>query len=110
MNYDRASLNSVFHVVEDPDGSFHGNAHFNFANVKGIGQETGVTYRVPTTINSTSQVTLAGQLIATETTMSLTVGQGQAPDQQATAVLHIVVDEDGTVTVEVAEFRFECRS
>jgi hypothetical protein len=103
-------LNSVFHVVEDEDGFFHVNTHFNFSDVKGIGEVTGVTYRVPTVINSTSHVTSAGQLISTETTMSLTVGQGQAPDQHTTVVLHIVIDEDGTPRVEVAEFRFECRS
>ena len=126
-------LNAVFHVMEDEDGSFHGNSHFNFANVKGIGQETGVTYRVPTTgrggrrrrrgavtgveyrvpttVNSTQNFTsAAGQLITTETTMSLTVGQGQAPNQQATAVIHFVFAPDGTVKTEVVEFRFECRS
>jgi hypothetical protein len=42
--------------------------------------------------------------------LSLTVGQGQAPNQQATAVIHFVIHEDGTVTGEVLQFRFECRS
>ena len=104
-------LNAVFHVMEDEDGSFHGNSHFNFANVKGVGEVTGVEYRVPTTVNSTQNFTsAAGQLITTETTMSLTVGQGQAPNQQATAVIHFVFAPDGTVKTEVVEFRFECRS
>ena len=104
-------LNSVFHVMEDEDGSFHGNTHFNFANVKGVGQVTGVEYRIPTVINSTQNVTsAAGQLISTEVVLSLTVGQGQAPDQQAIAVIHSVIHEDGTVTGEVEQIRFECRS
>jgi hypothetical protein len=105
-------LNSVFHIVEDEDGSLHANTHFNFANTQGIGQVTGVTYRLPTIINSTSHIT-SGEypiLINTEVTSALTVGQGQAPDQQATTVIHFVVHEDGTVTGEVAEFRFVCRS
>jgi hypothetical protein len=103
-------LNAVFHVREDEDGSFHANSHFNFANVKGIGELTRVEYTVPTTVNSTQHITSAGQLITTETTMSLTVGQGQAPNQQATTVIHLVVAPDGTVKTEVVEFRFECRS
>jgi hypothetical protein len=104
-------LNSVFHVVEDEDGFFHVNTHFNFANVKGVGRVTGVEYRIPTVINSTQNVTsAAGQLISTEVVLSLTVGQGQAPDQQAIAVIHSVIHEDGTVTGEVEQIRFECRS
>jgi hypothetical protein len=104
-------VNAVFHLMEDEDGFFHGNSHFNFANVKGIGKLTGVEYRVPTTVNSTQNFTsAAGQLISTEVTMSLTVGQGQAPNQQATVVIHSVVAPDGTVKTEVVEFRFECRS
>jgi len=104
-------LNSVFHLTEAEDGSFHANTHFNFANVKGIGEVTGVEYTVPTTVNSTQNFTAAaGQIISTEVNMSLTVGQGQAPNQQGTAVIHSVVAPDGTVKTEVAEFRFECRS
>jgi hypothetical protein len=100
----------LIHVMEDEDGSFHGNSHFDFANVRGIGELTGVTYRVPTTVNSTQGFTSAGRLISTEVSMSLTVGQGQAPNQQATAVIHFVGAPDGAVTTEVLQFRFECRS
>jgi hypothetical protein len=103
-------LNSVFHVTENPDGSLHVNTHFNFANVRGIGQVTGVEYRVPTVINSTQNLTSAGQLISTDVSMALTIGQGQVPDQLATAVVHFTVHEDGTVTSEVVHFRFECRN
>jgi hypothetical protein len=106
-------LNSVFHIVEDEDGFFHANTHFNFANVKGIGQDTGVVYRIPTVINSTQNVT-SGEYpitITSEVVLSLTVSQGQeAPDFQSTAVIHSVIHEDGTVTGEVTEFRFVCRS
>jgi hypothetical protein len=94
------------------DGFFHVNTHFNFANVKGTGQETGVKYRIPTTINSTQHISPGEYpiLISTEVVLSTTVGQGQAPDQQATAVIDFVIREDGTVTGEVEQFRFVCRS
>jgi hypothetical protein len=105
-------LNAVFHVMEDPDGSFHTNSHFNFANVKGTGEETGVEYRVPTTVNSTQNITSAGYpiFVSSEVTMSMTIGQGQAPDEQITTVFHFVIHEDGTTTGEVDQVRFECRS
>jgi hypothetical protein len=105
-------LNSVFHVVERADGFFHVNTHFNFANVKGIGEETRVQYRVPTTVNSTQHITPGEYpiIVSTEVTMSMTIGQGQAPDQQATTVIHSIINEDGTATVEVEHFRFVCSS
>jgi hypothetical protein len=102
-------LNSVFHVVEDEAGGLHVNTHFNFANTEGVGQVTGVTYRVPTTVNSIQTLTQPGQLISTDVSMSLIVGQGQVPNQLATAVIHFVIAPDGTPKAEVVHFRFECQ-
>jgi hypothetical protein len=104
-------LNSVFHVHEDAAGGFHINTHFNFADVQGVGV-SGLKYRVPTTVNSTTFSTSGEgpQVVATEVGISRVIGQGQAPDEQATAVVHFTVHEDGTVTGEVAQFRFECRN
>jgi hypothetical protein len=103
-------LHSVFHVTEDPEtGRLHVNVHFNFSNVKGIGKGTGVEYIVPTTVNSIQTLTSAGQLVSTDVSMSNTIGQGRAANQQTTAVIHFTIHEDGTVTSEVAHFRFECK-
>jgi hypothetical protein len=105
----RGKLNSVFHIVEDEDGFLHVNTHFNFAHTEGVGQVTGVKYVVPTTVHSIQTLTQPGQLISTDVSSSLTVSQGQVPNQLATAVIHFVIDPDGTVKAEVVEFRFECR-
>jgi hypothetical protein len=105
-------LNSVFHVHEDAAGGFHINTHFNFADVQGVGPVSGLKYRVPTSASSATFSTSGEgpQVVATEVTISRVIGQGQAPDEQATAVVHFTVHEDGTVTGEVAQFRFECRN
>jgi hypothetical protein len=103
-------LNSVFHLVDDGAGGFHVNTEFNFAGVQGTGEPSGGHYTVATTARSTFYSHSDGfPIIASETTSSIVIGQGQLPDSTAHILIHFTIHENDTVTAEVIHVRSECK-
>jgi hypothetical protein len=101
----------VFHLTLDDAGNVqHLATQFTFANVKGTGAVSGGTYTVPTTVTSTSHSSSGGfPITGTEQSTSNVIGQGQLPDSRVHSLLRYTLYEDGFMTVEVSQFRAECR-
>jgi hypothetical protein len=105
-------LHAVFHLTLDDAGNVqHLATQFTFANVTGTGEVSGGQYTVPTTVTSTAHSNLGGfPITGTEQSTSTVIGQGQLPDSRVHSLLRYTLYEDGFMTVEVSQFRAECRN
>jgi hypothetical protein len=105
-----ATLHSVFHITQDAAGGFHVATEFNLANVEGTGAVSGGQYRAPTVVHSTFHSNSGGfPIIVTETSEANIIGEGQLPDFTSHFLVHLTINENGTVTAEVLRVREECR-
>jgi hypothetical protein len=102
------TLHTVNHFTIDEDGTYHGNSHFNLAGVKGVGQTTGDTYVVPSSGTVVENHVQSGQTVGGTVDISLVIGKGQIPNQNGFARLHFIIDSEGELKVETANFHFEC--
>jgi hypothetical protein len=104
-------LHTVSHVTHDATGVMHAESHFNHVNVQGTGLVSGGQYRVIATQQATAHGDFEEYPIRyTLQETSNVIGQGQLPDFMLHLTYHVVINEDGTVTMEVINFRAECRN
>ncbi len=95
-------------VTSDGRGGFHLMVHYNI-EAKGTSETTGAQYVVHQRVNFTlnSPATTLGNE-QTRTDMFSLIGQGSAPNEVMTGVVHITVDANGRVTSLVDQLRLKC--
>jgi hypothetical protein len=106
------AVTGTFHplsaVTSDGSGGFHIVFHYD-VEAKGTSQATGVRYVTHAgadfTLNSPA-TTLGFE--QTRTDMFTLIGQGPAPNEVLTVLVHITVDANGTVESSVDQFRLRC--
>jgi hypothetical protein len=103
-------IHSVFHITQDAAGGTHVAAENNL-NVQGTGLVSGGQYRMLATILSTQHINSGGfPIVFTTEGSGKVIGKGQLPDFMAHSVVHFTINENGTVTAEVLQVKFECRN
>jgi hypothetical protein len=98
----------VFAVTSDGAGGFHVVFHLDFL-AKGTGPTTGARYvsieKVDFAFDAPA-TTLGHERTRTE--LFTLIGQGTAPNEVLTALLHITVDANGNGTASLDNFRVRC--
>jgi hypothetical protein len=110
IHFFTGEVHSVFHLTLDDAGNVqHLASQHTFANAKGTGDVSGGQYTLLSKVTNTVNSNLGGfPIVTTETASGTLIGQGQLPDSTFHQVLHFTIHEDGTVTAEVVQSRFEC--
>jgi hypothetical protein len=102
------TIHTVNHFTQQEDGTYHITGQFNLAGAKAVGQTTGEEYVVPSASQAVELFVSPGQTINPTVSMNLVIGKGQVDNLVATAQIHYIVNDDGTVKVEIIQYQFEC--
>ncbi len=92
-------------VTEDGSGGFHLSVHVNYQGVTGTGP-SGITYEVPTTMNSNLDLGSANTLTITLTANVRVISHGSAPNFNLHENFHITINANNEITVLFDNF--EC--
>ena len=90
-------------------GGWHITSTFNLMNMQGVGLTTGDQYVVNAQGQHFVENTLpTGDVISGTVTIDMVVSKGSSPNQNGQAVLHYIINEDGTVKAEVIQGHIMC--
>jgi hypothetical protein len=103
------TFHRVLTITSDQAGGFHVNDHFDFTGLKGASALTGANY----VANQISLVNfnVSASTLGFEVTQPITfklIGQGSAPDEVATGLVHYTINANGELTTYVDSFRVKC--
>ena len=103
------TLHAESHVTLDGDGGYHSHLHFNDQNVSGTGLTSGSTYRLVTDLLSFSfNIRFPFPHEIAQVNRFNLVGQGPDNNMQGKFTVHVTINANGEVTVNFANFSFEC--
>ena len=103
------SFHRVLTITNDNAGGFHVNDHMDYTGLQGTGVISGSQY-VAQQI-STVNFNVPGPTVGFEVTQTLMftlIGQGTAPNEVLTALIHYTVNANGELTTYVDNFRVKC--
>jgi hypothetical protein len=106
------NVNVVTQLLIRQDGNLHINQHLTFADVYGVGEESGVEYRASTNLNSESNGFDIGATIPATHLLTIhliSVSPVQQPNLTIQTLLHVTINSDGTVTSLISFFRSTCQ-
>jgi len=100
------------HVVNQfvpVQGGWHITSTFNLMNIKGVGLTTGDQYVMNAQGgNFVENFLPTGDVVSGSVTIGMIVSKGSSPNQNYQAVLRYIINEDGTVKLEVRPFHLKC--
>jgi hypothetical protein len=103
--------NVITQFFERQDGSFHINQHLTFADVKGVGENSGIEYRASSNFNTIAFDfdTVGADSISRVVAITLvSVGPVHQPNLTIQTVLHITINANGDLTSQIEDFRAVC--
>ena len=110
-NGELVPLEGYVHFVDrttiDGAGGVHGGTYLNTQGIHGVGATTGAKYTSIFSDDFSAKVQYGEEV--TEVLHQFIIGQGDVPDFEAHAVLHITVNANGDMTAFVDNFSAECR-
>ena len=103
------TFHRVLTITSDQAGGFHVNDHFDYTGLRGTSAITGANY----VANQISLVNfnVSASTVGFEVTQPITfklIGQGSAPDEVATGLVHYTINANGELTTFVDNFRIRC--
>jgi len=105
-------VTGTVHVVNQfvpVQGGYHLTSTFNLMNMKGVGLTTGDQYVVNAQgENIVDNFLPTGDDVSGSVTIGMVVSKGSSPNQNYQAVLRYIINEDGTVKLEVRPDHIEC--
>jgi hypothetical protein len=103
------TFHRVLTITSDQTGGFHVNDHFDYTGLTGTSAITGANY----VANQISLVNfnVSASTLGFEVTQPITfklIGQGSAPDEVVTGLVHYTINANGELTTFVDSFRIRC--
>ena len=112
-NGDQVAFSGTLHITNtmttDASGGTHLKTHINYQDVSGTGSPSGITYRVRTVSNETTNDNDGQQSEMTVIQTVKLIAQGSAPNYFVHFVYHVTINANGETTTSVDETRIECR-
>jgi hypothetical protein len=103
------SFHRVLTITDDHAGGFHVNDHMDYTGLQGTGVNSGSKYVAQQIVSVNFNV--PGPTVGfevTQTMMFTLIGQGTAPNEVLTALIHYTIDANGELTTYVDNFRVKC--
>jgi hypothetical protein len=104
-------VTGTMHVVNHfvpVKGGFHATSHFNLMNAKGVGLTTGDQYVIPQGENTVENFLPNGGTVVGDVIINMVVSKGPSPNQNGLLRSHYILNEDGTVKVDVTQVHLKC--
>jgi hypothetical protein len=105
-----AKIHLLFSTTVDANGGLHIFGRANGAGTHAVGLDSGNRYEAP--VHNTFfqfEGTAGGTTTFSAPFGYVLVSHGKLPNTQVSALLHVTVNPDGTVTADVENFSIECR-
>jgi hypothetical protein len=103
------TIHTVSILKAREDGGYRFTDHFNFSNVKGVGETTGEEYVINIKSTVVEKFVPDGEFATGTVFTSGVVSKGSMPNEQLLSRVHFIQNDDGTIKMENIQFRFECQ-
>jgi hypothetical protein len=103
------TMHTVSILKAREDGGYRFTDHFNFSNVKGVGETTGEEYVINIKSTVVEKFVPDGEFATGTVFTSGVVSKGSMPNEQLLSRVHFIQNDDGTIKMENIQFRFECQ-
>ncbi|MFN2637789.1 MAG: hypothetical protein ABR585_12255 [Gemmatimonadaceae bacterium] len=103
------TFHRILTITSDRAGGFHVNDHMDYTGLQGTSAITGAKYVANqiSVVNFNVPGPQLGFEVTRETSFKL-IGQGTAPDEVLTMLIHYTINANGELTTFVDNFRVRC--
>jgi hypothetical protein len=102
-----ATVHIVNQSVPIP-GGYHYTTIFSITNWKAVGLTTGDQYVIPQGENTVENFLPNGGTVVGDVIINMVVSKGPSPNQNGLLRSHYILNEDGTVKVDVTQVHLKC--
>ena len=100
-------IHNTFHLTITPSGNFHNSFFFNYQDVQGTGEITGIDYRL-TGVQRFALISNQPQFEFTFVLDTHIVGEGPADNSKVSIFQHVVLNANGQVTASIFDVKVTC--
>jgi hypothetical protein len=102
------TLHLMIHQVSHPDGDAFFSLRLDYQDVVGVGDPSGNTYRIQNSSHSIQDLRVTGPFEEIVTNDGHVISEGSSPNEMMRFTLHLVINANGQVQVDVQKVENVC--